>query len=111
MSKVVSICGELWLRWKPFLYNKSHFNTNETLTKFLLSSKGKNQDQKHQLVFHVCESSCMEMFSLLCLGVLNNILKTNKKKKTSLALPGGEVKMQGASPENSQLGVERSNSF
>ena len=45
---------------EAFKYYVSHFNTNETLTEFLFISKDRNQNLRHQLMFHVCESSCMQ---------------------------------------------------
>ena len=61
--------GEITVQVEAFKYCKSNFNTNKTLTEFHLFSNDSNQNLRHQLLFHVCESSCMEMFSLLCLGV------------------------------------------
>ena len=56
--------GEIKGQVEAFKYDESEFNTNETLLEFLLISNDRNQNQ---LMFHVCESSCMEMFSLHCL--------------------------------------------
>ena len=56
MSTVVTLCEhgrmvKLRVRFLAFKYYGSNFNINETVSKFLLSSKDGNQNLRHQIMF------------------------------------------------------------